>query len=702
MKSLFDTCVSLSPAIPLFPLASFAIIVFFGKFLKNRASAFLACLAVGTSLAISIPICAGVFLRHPFLPGHEFTWQRELIRMGGFHLTVGVLVDNLTAVMLVVVNLVSFLVHIYSTSYMHGDERYPRYFAFLGVFTFSMLVLVLADNFLLIYAAWELVGLSSYFLIGFWFEKPEAAKAAVKAFITNRVGDVGFFLGIVFVFGIMLHARGLSGVTLNFQDIFAFLNAHHAAYYGTALLTATALLLFCGAIGKSAQFPLHIWLPDAMEGPTPVSALIHAATMVAAGVYMVARLYPLFSFSPTALTVVALLGGFTALFAASMGLVMYDIKKVLAYSTVSQLGFMMIGLGVGGYTAGVFHLTTHAFFKALLFLGSGSVIHSCHDQDMRHMGGLGKKMPVTHIAFWIGTLALAGIPPFAGFWSKDEILAEAMKWHVENGGFLHLLPYLFGACAALMTAFYMTRLMLLTFSGEYRGHGHPHESPLAITGPLVVLAVLAATSGLLGTPWKNVFHDRVHFKQAFTVEAKAEEQVAPAAHLSEATAVDPKETPEGGEGAEAKESPNWFVMGSSTFIALFGMFLAGLIYKWNVISRESVRKAFGPIRTLLMNKYYIDDFVQVVILGGGLLFIRALRWIDANIVDGVVNLVGFLGVLWSKLEGWTDKWIVDGLVNLVGIVIRGVGKGVRYAQTGYVQNYLFIVLLGILLLILLR
>ena len=715
---LFDKCVELSPFIPLFPLASFFIIIFFGRILKARGSSALSIIAVGTSLALSIPITFGVFMGRAFTPGHEFSWQYQLITMGAFHLKIGVLVDNLTAVMLFVVTLVSFLVHVYSTSYMHGDERYGRFFAFLGIFTAAMLGLILADNFLLIYASWELVGLASYFLISFWFEKPEAAKAGVKAFLTTRVGDAGMFLGIVIIFGLLLHARGMGGVTLNFKEVFQFLNDNHAIYYGAPIMTAAALLLFLGAVGKSAQFPLHIWLPDAMEGPTPVSALIHAATMVAAGIYLVARLFPIFVFSPTALFVVALLGGFTALFAATMGLVMYDIKKVLAYSTISQLGFMMLGLGVGGYTAGVFHLTTHAFFKALLFLGSGSVIHACHNQDMREMGGLRKFMPITYATFWIGTLALAGIFPFAGFWSKDEILTDALKWtatHPDSlSATLHWLPYLFGAIAAFMTAFYMTRLMLLTFNGEYRGHGHPHESPKAITWPLMLLAFLAMTSGLLGTPWKNKFHEVIHFtppafmaaesgahgaKETDKLTPAAEGHAAVAAHEAEAKGEEAAGAhSEGGEGeGGGHEGPNWFVMILSTIIAVSGIFLGYAIYQWKWISREAVRRIFAGPRTVLMNKYYMDDFVQVVIMGGGFKLIQALRWFDMNIVDGLVNLTGWLGVVWSKIEGWFDKWIVDGLVNLVGMIVRAVGKVTRLMQTGYIQNYIFFLLAGLLL-----
>jgi NADH-quinone oxidoreductase subunit L len=459
--------------------------------------------------------------------------------------------------------------------------------------------------------------------------------------------------------------------------------------------------------------------------------------MVAAGVYLVARLFPMFALSKDALMVVALLGGFTAFFAATIGLVMNDIKRVLAYSTVSQLGYMIMALGVGGYTAGVFHLMTHAYFKALLFLGSGSVIHSMHSalhhnpeldpQDMRNMGGLSKFMPTTYVTFWIGTLALAGIFPFAGFWSKDEILADCMKW-ASAGDILHWLPYAFGACAAFMTAFYMGRLMFLTFHGKYRGKGHPHESPLAITIPLIVLAVFSVGAGFLGTPWANRFHHLIHYTPpAAVMEVKsgvmeagegttaghggrpalqesvvanegAVVGVTPALHeIAEST---------GGEGAAAEgekaEGPNWLVMIISTIIAVAGLLLSALFYFWNTFSHEAVKKKILPIHTLLYNKYYVDEFVQLVFMKGGWVFISGLRLFDMYVVDGLVNLVGWLGKMWSVIEGWCDKWIVDGLVNLVGIIVKTVGGVARKIQTGYVQNYIFIIVLGVILILLLR
>ncbi|MEW5946951.1 MAG: NADH-quinone oxidoreductase subunit L, partial [bacterium] len=488
-ESAFNAALRLSPLIPLFPFLAFAAIVLFTRTLGNRLSAALSIGSLLVSALISSVIFTGVFfLGLEFRDGEAYTAGIELLRLGDFTLNVGILVDNYTAVMLLVVTLIGSLIFIYSTGYMHGDPLYPRFFAYLAFFAGAMLTLVLADNFALLYVGWELVGLASYLLIGFWFHKPSAAKAAVKAFVTTRVGDVGMFVGIAILFSLTVGYYGMSGATFNFNAIFRMLH-EHTELYGAPVITAAALFLFMGAVGKSAQFPLHIWLPDAMEGPTPVSALIHAATMVAAGVYLVGRTYPIFDFAPAALLTVALVGGFTALFAAAIGLVMYDIKKVLAYSTISQLGYMMLALGVGGFTAGIFHLFTHAFFKALLFLCSGSVIIGCHhEQDMRRMGGLRRRMPVTFVTFLIGSLSIAGIFPLAGFWSKDEIIADALKWARAAPDILHYLPYLFALCAALMTAFYMFRLMFLTFGGDYRGHGEPRETPPAMTVPLAVLA----------------------------------------------------------------------------------------------------------------------------------------------------------------------------------------------------------------------
>ncbi|MDP2931027.1 MAG: NADH-quinone oxidoreductase subunit L, partial [Chloroflexota bacterium] len=472
----------------LLPLFSFLLIALFVRPFANnkpKVGGYITIAAIGSSFALSVWTLLSVMAA----PEHVLSvpaidW---MIIEGGVTIRLGLLVDSLTAVMLMVVTTVSLLVQIYSQGYMHGDPGYHRYFAFMSLFTASMLGLVLASNLLLMFVFWELVGLCSYLLIGFWFHRPAAANAAKKAFIVTRLGDFGFLAAILTLY--------VSTSTFDIVEL------EHLAVTGAlagTTLTWAAIGIFSGAAGKSAQFPLHVWLPDAMEGPTPVSALIHAATMVAAGVFLVARTYPLFEHSATALTTVAAIGGFTAIFAASMGLVMNDIKRVVAYSTISQLGYMMLGLGTGGVAVGIFHLFNHAFFKALLFLGAGSVNHATGTFDMRLMGGLRKAMPWTFATFTIAALSLAGIWPLAGFWSKDEILATA--WDEQR--VLFVLAFI----TVFMTAFYIFRVAFLTFGGQYRGgsreahsHGPPHESPPVMVVPLVVLSVLAVVSG-----WLNV------------------------------------------------------------------------------------------------------------------------------------------------------------------------------------------------------
>src|SRR5579864_4765409 len=469
--------------IPLMPLLAFVLIIWRGDRLPGRG-------AFVSIAGIVLAGLGGLQLLGEVGMGARADLTYRWVTLGNHPLTVGFVVDPLSAVMAAMVGVVASLITIYSVGYMHGDPRFSRFFAYLSLFQFSMLFLVLADNFLFIYAGWELVGLCSYLLIGFWFERPSAARAALKAFITTRVGDFSMMIGILILF---LHTH-----TLNFTEVFKGIEA---GQIGGPLLTAAAILVFGGAVGKSAQVPLHVWLPDAMEGPTPVSALIHAATMVAAGVYLVARTYPLFLASPdhTALTVVAYIGGITAVVAATMGVVEDDIKRVLAYSTISQLGYMMLGLGVLGYTAGMFHLITHAFFKALLFLGAGSVIHGVATNNIKQMGGLAQAMPWTAWTFIAATLALTGIPPFAGFFSKDQVLAAA---------FAHdRVLWALGAAGAFLTSLYMGRLIWYTFAGTYRGgdpqapahgsagHGGPHESPAVMVVPLVILAVFAVFLG---------------------------------------------------------------------------------------------------------------------------------------------------------------------------------------------------------------
>jgi NADH-quinone oxidoreductase subunit L len=616
--------------IPLFPLAAFALLLFFGDRLPGRGSA--------VSIAgIVLAGLAGIKVLLEVMGGAHADLTYSWAVLGSRPLTVGFVVDPLSAVMLAMVGIVASLITIYSVGYMEGDPRFAQFFSYLSLFQFSMLFLVLADNFLFMYTGWELVGLCSYLLIGFWFERPAAARAALKAFITTRVGDFSMMIGILILF---VHTG-----TLAFSGIF---NGIEAGQIGGPLLVAAAVLVFGGAVGKSAQVPLHVWLPDAMEGPTPVSALIHAATMVAAGVYLVARTYPLFLLSAghQALWVVAYIGGITALFAATMGVVEDDIKRVLAYSTVSQLGYMMMGLGVLGYTAGMFHLITHAFFKALLFLGAGSVIHAVATNNMKEMGGLARAMPVTFWTFFIATLALTGIPPFSGFFSKDAILLAAYTHDKLLWGL--------GTIGAFVTAFYMGRLLWYTFAGSFRGgasgaagdaHGsgqgapssvHPHESPAVMTVPLIILALGAALLGFFEHPFERF----IHF-----------------------------------EGVEAPPS-NAGVLLASLLAAAAGWVAAGVVYRWRIVPSDVLRRQFGSFYTLLVRKYYIDDLYAWVFLKAG----------------GVV--------VW--LAGAFDRYVVDGLVNAVAWVAGSFGVFLRYLQTGREENYLLVIFLAVVVIVLAR
>ncbi len=634
--------------IPLFPLAAFAIITVRGRRLPGEG-AYIA--VAGMALAALLSI--GIFVE---MLGHAQPFERNVswMLLGSLPLDLGIRVDHLTTVMLLVVTVVGSMIFTYSIGYMQGDPRYPRFFAYLSLFGFSMLLLVLANNLLFLYAGWELVGLCSYLLIGFYFEKPSAARASMKAFITTRVGDFFMFLGILLIF---LHLG-----TFRFEEIFTKINAgalKDLTIGGWPLLTVAAVLLFGGAVGKSAQFPLHTWLPDAMEGPTPVSALIHAATMVAAGVYMVARTYTLFfaSAGHEALNVVAWIGGITALMAATIGVVQDDIKRVLAYSTISQLGLMMMGLGVLGYTAGMFHLMTHAFFKALLFLGAGSVIHAMHTNDIKDMGGLGKIMPSTYWTFLIGTLALSGIFPFAGFWSKDEILLEAFHHNTAL--------FAMGALTSFLTAFYMFRVIFYTFTGTLRSHqAHPHESPNVMTRPLWVLAIFSIFIGLVGAPFfGNPFHEFIHF-----------------------------------EGIEAIPFDVGMAL-ASLAIAGAGILSAAVVYHWKVIPSASLRRAAGPLHALVVNKYYVDEAYQVVFVRGTLWIAQALRMFDIYVIDMLVNMVGYAGIGLARLYRLFDTHIVDGLVNLIGYVVGAAGGLLRYVQTGRAQNYLLVIALGVIVLL---
>ena len=555
------------------------------------------------------------------------------LSVGPLNVDIALRIDGLSAIMLVVVTSVSLLVQFYSQGYMEGDTGYSRYYMWMSLFTAAMIGLVIVDSILMVYVFWELVGLGSYLLIGFWFHKKSAGDAAKKAFLTTRLGDVGFLIGILLIW--------------NKADTFNIPLIQDLAQRGElsdGVITVFALCIFAGAAGKSAQFPLHVWLPDAMEGPTPVSALIHAATMVAAGVYLVARMFPVFQASDDAMTTVAYVGGFTAIFAASMGLVMTDLKRVLAYSTLSQLGYMMLALGLGGYIAAIFHLFTHAFFKALLFLGSGSVNHATGTFDMRKMGGLRKFMPITYATFLVGSISLSGIFPFAGFWSKDAILGSAWE---ENK-----ILFTVAMAVVFMTAFYSFRAVFLTFHGEYQGgeapehggshdahHGKPHESPFTMSAPLLVLAVPAMLFGFWNMPfdgWERIGH---------LLEGALPESSAEQLH------------------------PEKFNMGiaiGSLALCFAGIGLAYAIYIAKVISAESLQKMFGPVHTLVVNRYYIDRLYENVIVRD-LLYnnaCRVLQWFDTNVIDFTVNGSGEA----TRWFGDRLRWVQSGSVQAYGSV----------------------------------
>ncbi len=611
--------------IPLFPLLSFLILLLFGKRLKE-ASSYIASLLALASFIYTLLVLFDRFTAPTYKS--EVSW----LEIGSIQVTVGFEVNQLNALMLVIVSLVSFLVHIYSAGYMKGDDRISVYYAYLGLFTFSMLGLVLSPNLLQTYMFWELVGLGSFLLIGFYFYKEEAKEAAKKAFIMTRIGDIGLLVGMILLFW-----------QVGSFEYDAIFQAVDEGVLSSGMITLTAILIFIGAVGKSGQFPLHSWLPDAMEGPTPVSALIHAATMVAAGVYLVATLFPLFLASEAALMTIAVVGALTAIFAASIALVQKDIKKVLAYSTISQLGYMMLALGSAGYVAGIFHLTTHAFFKALLFLAAGSVIHAVHTQELERMGGLWKKLRLTGPLFLIGTLAISGVPLLSGFFSKDEILIAT--W--EAG---HPVLFTLAVITAFMTAFYMFRLFFLIFSGEAKGSDQDvHESPLIMTIPMMVLALLAMVSGYFNTPWFGTF------LSDWLLEGN----------------------PALGEGH--MEGPGW-IMVLATVVSLLGIFLAWLMYGKRSLSRNWLSGKMPVVTGILQNKYFIDELYEYTVVYATRAWSLFLQFIEWFLVEGIVKGVTFsitslakLGAKWQN--GQTQRY---GVVAVVGLALLMV----IYALTG--------------------
>jgi len=677
--------------IPLLPLASFFVNIFVGKRLPRKGD-WVSLATIATALLMSICILIQMFLE--FDPNFRYHVTIPWLSIGDrFLLNVGILVDNVTAIMLVVVTGVSTLVHLYSIGYMHGDPRYNRFFAYLSIFSFSMLGLVLSESFFFIFVFWELVGLSSYLLIGFWFEKKSAADAGKKAFVVNRIGDYGFLIGILIIF--------------SFCGVVGFDQVNQAIAAGKLSgfwLTFAGIGIFCGAIGKSAQFPLHVWLPDAMEGPTPVSALIHAATMVAAGVYLIGRVYPIFT--PDAFLVIAYFGLITLFISATIALTQNDIKKVLAYSTCSQLGFMVMGLGVGGYTAGLAHLTTHAAFKACLFLGSGSVIHAVHTQDIQEMGGLYKKMPITFCTFMIATLAIAGVPFFAGFYSKDMILAAALEFGMRSGNSFHYIFFIVALLTAGMTAFYMFRMVILTFFGTPRDHhkyNHAHESPLNMTIPLIILAALSFQ--IVFSPWFG--------KLVVKPQSVAEAAIVQVAQPNDFTAAHNEAVPAaahapGGMQRDAAHdehiahTAHVTAMYSSVGIGALGILLAFGIYWLGFINPKAVADKLKPLYLFSLNKWYFDELYEATIINGSKAFSRGCYWFDANVIDGLVNLTAHVGVFISNLVGRFDNGVVDGAVNGVAEVTLGSGSILRRMQTGKLFHYVFVLAGGALVIFLVK
>lgn len=665
------------------PLLAFIIQIFFGKKLPRQGD-WVSIFAIVTTLVLALIMFVNMIIEYNpnFKNEASFTW----LDMGSFKIELGFLIDNITIIMLLVVALISTCTHIFSTQYLKGDIRYSRYFAYLGLFTFSMNGIVLANNLMSMYMFWELVGVSSYLLIGHWFEKDSAANANKKAFLTNRVGDIGFFIGIMLIYT----AIG----SFAFSDIFSGVSA---GLIKGSTLTIAGIGLFLGAMGKSSQFPLHIWLPDAMEGPTPVSALMHAATMVAAGVYLSVRIFPILT--PDALLVVAYVGGITAIFAATIAITQNDIKKVLAYSTVSQLGYMVLAVGTGVYTAAFFHLLTHAMFKANLFYGSGSVIHAMHHalhekhdhetdpQDMRNMGGFRKRMPITHLSMMLSTLAIAGVPFFSGFLSKDAILAGTLSFAQHHPK--HILLPIFGFSAAAITAFYMFRMMFLTFYGNTKTPdiiNDIHESPKEMTGPLV----------LLGTLSLFLWYTLPNFNP-FSTDGWFSKLVEPISAVVPGN-LTAKEIADGAHHA------HYLAMYISIAVAFLGILFAYLMYIKKIFIPENWAKKSGFLYDWSLNKYYFDENYNKFLYQPTLQLAKKVSWIDWDLYDKYfINGFGHLTNIASKITGkfdfnGIDQIIVDGngkIVNLLGKIFRKI-------QTGRLQNYILYVTAGVIILMIIQ
>ncbi len=656
-------------------------------------------------------------------PDHRFLLDSmsKWIDIGHLEVNLAFWVDPLSAVMILVVTGIGGLIHLYSIGYMADEPSYWRYFTYLNLFMAAMLTLVLGDSLLTLFVGWEGVGLCSYALIGFWYKDLANASAGSKAFIVNRIGDFGFVVGMFALFWTLDRTGEGTLVVREIAQRTHLLEGQ--TIWGVAAPTFITLMMFIGATGKSAQIPLYVWLPDAMAGPTPVSALIHAATMVTAGVYMIARMHFLYDMAPDTLHVVAVVGTATAFFAATIGVAQNDIKKVLAYSTVSQLGFMFIAMGVGAYAAGIFHLFTHAFFKACLFLGSGSVIHAMHhEQDMRRMGGLRRFMPLTFWTFLISTLAIAGMPPFAGFFSKDEIL-----WRAYSSPLGSPVIWAIGTATAGVTAFYMFRQVFMVFFGELRsghghaddghgahggghddahghGHGHgghqPHESPALMTLPLLVLAAGAALVGFLNVPVALGGHDAFANWLAPVLGGHGLPHAAAGGHGAVQAVVHDVE-----HAAEhlAHDPMEYILMSFSVLVALGGIVLAWLTYVRKAIDPATFSEAWGgaPYR-LLLHKYWVDEFYEATVVRGTLVLSRLLAAFDRVVVDGLVNGAGWLARVIASLDGAFDRVVVDGLVNLIGALSLWLGNRVRRLQTGHIYSYLYAIVIGVVVIMFVR
>ena len=656
------------------PLISFIYQIFFGKYL-GRNTHYVSIALIGAVLYLSVS-----FLLQSISKGYGTILEVSEVWFSStdFSVHLGIFVDNIASIMLCVVAFISFLVHIYSTEYMKDDPRYSRYFGYLGIFTFSMNGIVLADSLIMMYIFWELVGLSSYLLIGFWFEKDSAANACKKAFLTNRVGDIGMFIGIMILF--------FSVGSFNINDII-----NSTVNMDPYLLTIAGLLVFMGAVGKSAQFPLHIWLPDAMEGPTPVSALIHAATMVAAGVYMTFRIFPFLT--PDALFVIAFIGAITAFCAAIMAITRNDIKAVLAYSTISQLGYMIMALGVGAHLYAFFHLVTHAMFKACLFLCSGSVIHAMHHslhhlhdhdtdpQDMNNMGGLKEKMPITHIAMLVSTLAIAGVPFFSGFLSKDGILAGTLSYYHMHHGISILLP-IAGFGAAMITAFYMFRLIFMTFYGEPKKpeiFKHVHESPLPMTIPLIVLSLLSTAFAF--TLNFNPLKSKGWFKSLIG--------------KSQHNFLDMNVIKDGIHHA------HYDAMYLSLFVASSGILISVLFYYFKKVDVNKIAKIFNTVGLygLSKNKFYIDRIYNTILYKPFMFMTKVFSWIDWDFYDKIfINGWGWITLKLSAITGYTDyNWLDQKIIDGTGKLSNYLSHKLKTTQSGVIQNYLLSGTIGLII-----